>query len=164
MIPTFLNCFKALQTAANQSKQEKQESNRTKRAALQRSAQLTATVSKLHGNVLQAAQDELEQADPDELIYRWAIRYKQRNKGVTPHFEQHVRCALATGVTARQVTDILLLDANYMLEPELASVFGQSMPQLRWVQTQREGLGLESFLYSFMRIGCWRVEGSAVGI
>jgi hypothetical protein len=152
LIPTFLYCFEVLQMAAQQSKQEKQESNRTKWVALQRSAQLTAIVSKLRGNVLQVAQAELEQGDPDEVLYRWAIRFTQRNKGVTPHFEQHVRCALATGETARQVTDILLLDAKYMLKPELTSVFGQSMPQLRWVQTQREGLGLESYLYSFMRI------------
>ncbi len=63
-----------------------------------------------------------------------------------------MRCALATGATARQVTDMLWLDANYMLDPEPASLFGASMPQLRWFQTQREGLGLESYLYSFMRI------------
>ncbi len=49
---------------------------------------------------------------------------------------------------------MLLLDANYLLDPCKATIFRDSMPQLRWVQTQREGLGLESYLYSFMRIAC----------
>ncbi len=39
-----------------------------------------------------------------------------------------------------------------LLEAEQASLFCQDLPQLRWVQTQREGLGIESYLYSFMRI------------
>jgi hypothetical protein len=82
----------------------------------------------------------------------WHIRHKQLNRGITPQFEQHVRCALATGATARQVQDILLLDATYMLESEDANQFCDDLPRQRWFQTQREGLGVESYLYCFMRI------------
>ena len=152
MIPTFLVCVEALQTAANQSKQEKQESDRKKRAALQQATQLKARVNKLRGTMVQPTSIGMDDEESIETNHQWSIRSKQRNKGVTSHFEQHVRCALATGATARQVTDILLLDANYMLGPEKGTIFSESMPQLRWVQTQREGLGLESYLYSFMRI------------
>ncbi len=93
-----------------------------------------------------------EAAEEETNAETWTIRYKQRNRGVTAQFEQHVRGALATGATARQVTDMLLLDANYLLDPSKATIFRDSMPQLRWVQTQREGLGLESYIYSFMEI------------
>jgi hypothetical protein len=39
-----------------------------------------------------------------------------------------------------------------MLAPEAAGEFCDSLPQQRWFQSQREGLGVESYLYSFMRI------------
>jgi hypothetical protein len=90
--------------------------------------------------------------EPIPIITKWAIRSKRRNKGVTSLFEQHVRAALATGATARQVKDILLLDAHYMLPVDAAQMFSESVLQPRWFQAQREGLGLESYLYSFMRI------------
>jgi hypothetical protein len=151
--PTFPNCyFEVLQEEALQSKQEKQESNRKKRAAQQQTAQLKAQVHKLRVKALEPTAQEGEPEEEATQVPTWAIRNKQRNRGVTAQFEQHVRCSLATGATARQVTDILRLDASYLLEAEQASIFCQDLPQLRWVQTQREGLGIESYLYSFMRI------------
>jgi hypothetical protein len=153
LIPTFPVCYlEVLQAEALQSKQEKQESNRKKRAAQQQAVQLKKQVVKLQVKALQPSLVEAEESEEDAQIHTWAIRSKQRNRGVTAHFEQHVRCALATGATARQVTDMLRLDASYLLEPDQASIFIHDLPQLRWVQTQREGLGIESYLYSFMRI------------
>lgn len=67
-------------------------------------------------------------------------------------FEQHVRCVLATGATARQAQDCLLLDGQFMLPTEDAATFTSSLPQLRWFQDQREALGIESYVYVFMRI------------
>ena len=84
--------------------------------------------------------------------YRWQVRGKLRNKGITRHFEEHVRCALATGATARQVQDMQLLDSNFFLPTEEAAAFCASVPKIRWFQAQREALGLESYLYGFMRI------------
>jgi hypothetical protein len=135
LIPTFLVCVEALQTAANQSKQEKQESDRKKRAALQQAFQLKARVNKLRDTKLLPTCVGMDDEDYIETNRQGLISSKQCNKGVTSHFKQHVRCALATGATTRQVTDILLLDANYMLEPEKAIIFSESMPQLRWVET-----------------------------
>jgi hypothetical protein len=51
---------------------------------------------------------------------------------------------MATGATVRQVIDSLLLDANFMLSESDAATFYDCMPQLRWFQAQREGLGIES--------------------
>ena len=68
------------------------------------------------------------------------------------HFEQHVRSALATGATARQVQDMLLHDSNFFLPTEEATAFCATLPKIRWFQAQREALGLESYLYGFMRI------------
>jgi hypothetical protein len=118
---------------ALQSKLEKQESNYKKRAAQQQAAQLKKQVVKLRVKALERSLVEAESGDEESKIYKWAIRSNQRNRGVTAHFEQHVRCALATGATARQVTDMLRLDAGYLLEPDQASLFLQTLPQLRWV-------------------------------
>ncbi len=98
--------------------------------------------------------EEAEGAEDEAIskIAKWAVRSKQRNNGVTSHFEQHIRTALATGATARQVKDMLLLDGNYMLPGDAAQTFCESLPQPRWFQAQRKGLGLEFYLYSFMRI------------
>ncbi len=130
LIPTFLICFEVLHHEALQSKQKKQESNRTKRAALQQTAHFKAKVSKLRAKVSQPLPANEEAAVEETKAETWAIRYKQRNRGVTAQFEQHVRCAIATGATARQVTDMLLLDANYLLDPSKATIFRDSMPQL----------------------------------
>ena len=131
LIPTFLICFEVLQNQALQSEQEKQESNRTKRAALQQTAHFKAKVSKLRTKASQPLSENEEAAEETSRAETWAMRYKQKNRGVTAQFEQHVRCALATGATARQVTDMLLLCAIYLLEPSKATIFRDSMPQLR---------------------------------
>ena len=95
--------------------------------------------------------EELNDAEHD-VMPKWDIRYNRRNKGMKADFEQHVRCVLATGATARQAQDCLLLDAKYMLPTEDATTLASSLPQIRWFQDQREALGIESSLYVFMRI------------
>ena len=97
--------------------------------------------------------DHLDEGEVDVLEDKqWQVRFRRRNKGITRQFEEHVHCTLATGATARQVQDMLLLDGNFMLAAEDAMEFCRSIPQIRWFQAQREGLGIESYLYSFMRI------------
>ena len=96
----------------------------------------------------QTVADEVD----DDVKPKWAIRFAERNKGMKGDFEQHVRCVLATGMTARQAQDSLLLDANFMLPTEEAATLSASLPRIRWFQEQREALGIESYLYSFMRI------------
>ena len=156
LIPTFLVCVEALQKEALRCRVEKQESNRNKRAAQQQAQRLKMRLGKMQAVVQVnngASTDEEYCSDGDTTHkYAWEVRGTQRNKGITMQFEQHVRCALATGATARQVQDMQLVDASYFLMPTEAAIFSSTLPQMRWFQAQREGLGLESYLYSFMRI------------
>jgi hypothetical protein len=63
-----------------------------------------------------------------------------------------VRALLATGSSARSVREQLYLNGRYFLSEKGDVQFIENMPELRWFQTQREGLGNESLMYSFIRI------------
>ncbi len=147
MIPIFLVGLKVLQYEALRCQKEKQESNRNKRAAQQMAKRLEKKVTKLIAIEPKrpgGTTDEKYDSDGGTIRkFRWDVRGKQRNKGINMEFEQHVRCALATGATARQVQDMQLVDAGFSLEAEEATIFASSLPQMRWFQEQREGLGLE---------------------
>jgi hypothetical protein len=122
LIPTFLVCVEALKDEALLCRVEKQESNRNKRAAQQQAKRLKMRLGKLQAVVQDnngASTDEEYSSDGDTTHkYAWEVRGTQRNKGITMQFEQHVRCALATGATARQVQDMQLVDASYFLVPD----------------------------------------------
>ena len=156
LIPTYLFGVKALQVEALRRQKEKQESNRNKRAAQQLAKRLEKKVAKLRAmepENLGEATDEVCTSDGGTVEEcRWEVRGQQRNKGINMRFEEHVRCALATGATARQVQDMQLIDAAYFLDADEATIFASTLPQMRWFQAHREGLGLESYLYGFMRI------------
>jgi hypothetical protein len=154
LIPTFLVCIEVLQDEALRCNKEKQESNRKKRSAQQKSKQLQKRLDTLRQPGLIDEQQEGGDVDEaeDDVECKWDIRYNRRNAGMKAHFEQHVRCVLATGATARQAQDFLLLDAHYLLPTEEAATFTSSLPQIRWFQDQREALGIESYVYVFMRI------------
>ncbi len=52
---------------------------------------------------------------PPILLRWWAVRHGPINKGMCVEFEQHVRCLMATGATARQTRESLLLSATHFL-------------------------------------------------
>ncbi len=146
LIPTFPVCFKVLQGEAQKSKKEKQESNRKKREAEQRLQRIQHKLKKVR---IAPPVSKNIGADSDadgnhEIVGKWQMPFKQRNKGMKAVFEQHIRCKMATGATVRQVIDSLLLDVNFMLSESDAAIFYDGMPQLRWFQAQREGLGYAS--------------------
>jgi hypothetical protein len=65
---------------------------------------------------------------------------------------------MATGATARAVRDGVLLNAGHFLTSTEAAVYCAEVPKVNWFSTQREALGLESYVYSFMRLaGCERI-------
>ena len=73
-------------------------------------------------------------------------------------FEEHVRTLMATGATARAVRDGVLLNAGHFLSPSEAAIYCSQVPKITWFTTQREALGLESYVYTFMRIaGCAKI-------
>ncbi len=81
---------------------------------------------------------------------------------------RHCRCLLATGSSARSVREQLFLNDAFFLRDELYKEFREAMPELRWFDTQREGMGYESVLYSFVEIAkCdevmqWGFDGTSL--
>ncbi len=68
------------------------------------------------------------------------------------YFVRHCRCLLATGSSARSVREQLFLNGDFFLGEEPYKAFRDAMPQLDWFNTQREEMGYESILYSFVTI------------
>jgi len=77
---------------------------------------------------------------------------KERGKPLKDHFVRHCRCLLATGSSARSVREQLLLNGAFFLGAAAYAAFMEAMPELRWFNAQREGMGYESLLYSFVTI------------
>ena len=75
-----------------------------------------------------------------------------RGKPLKDYFVRHCRCLLATGSSARSVREQLFLNGAFFLGEEQYTAFRDAMPQLDWFNTQREGMGYESILYSFVAI------------
>ena len=75
-----------------------------------------------------------------------------RGKPLKDAFVRHIRCLLATGSSARSVREQLFLNAAFFMCPEGSVTFRDAMPQLDWFNTQREGMGNESILYSFVTL------------
>ncbi len=67
-------------------------------------------------------------------------------------FVRRSRTLLATGSFARSVREQLFVNAAFFLSGSKYECFKAAMPELRWFQAQREGLGNESMLYTFMSI------------
>jgi hypothetical protein len=85
----------------------------------------------------------------------WEVKHTQLNKGMSAQFEERVRCLMATGTTSRQTREGLILNAaQFLVEDELEDYRSQ-IPRVEWFAKQREAVGVESYLYTFMRIaGC----------
>ena len=71
-----------------------------------------------------------------------AVRYSGRNRGMTPEFEAHVRCMMATGASVRQVRDNLALNAGHFLGDSASIQYKKDIPTERWFSLQREALGV----------------------
>jgi hypothetical protein len=61
---------------------------------------------------------------------------------MTAGFEAHVRSMMATGGSARQVRDNLVLNATHFLEPSASAKYTLDIPTERWFSLQREALGV----------------------
>jgi hypothetical protein len=65
---------------------------------------------------------------------------------------RHYRTLLATGASARSVREQLLLNAAFFLSEKACATFSAALPSLRYFQYQREDMGNESIVYSFIAI------------
>ncbi len=65
---------------------------------------------------------------------------------------RHCRTLLATGASARTIREQVLLNAAFFLGEKAYKKFSEEIPSLRYFQLQREGMGNESIIYTFMAI------------
>ena len=75
-----------------------------------------------------------------------------RGKPLKEHFVRHCRTLMATGSSARSVREQLFLNAAFFLSEQGYATFSAGMPSLRYLQFQREGMGNESIMYSYIAI------------
>jgi hypothetical protein len=81
------------------------------------------------------------------------VKQAEAHKGMSPKFEEHVRCLMAAGSTARQAREGLILTAGQFLPEEECAEYRSQLPTIEWFAKQREALGVESYLmYTFIRI------------
>ncbi len=85
-------------------------------------------------------------------FFVWHCRCLCRGKPLKDFFVWHCRRLLATGSSARSVREQLFLNGAFFLRDELYTEFREAMPELRWFNTQRKGMGYERLLYSFVEI------------
>ncbi len=81
-----------------------------------------------------------------------AIREGTRGHPLVPAFVSHCRNLLATGGSARSVREQIALNCTFFLGNDDAQHFSKDMPEVRWFQFQREGMGLESMVFTFIRL------------
>ena len=67
-------------------------------------------------------------------------------------FEHQVRSLQASGCSARAAREQLLQSAAAFLRPESAEAYAALVPNPRWFQRQREGLGNEAWLYGMIEL------------
>jgi hypothetical protein len=127
------------------SKHKAVQSNKQLKRLLNRTVEIDKPIT--HTNDVDSSSDEAPRT--------WEVKQTQLNKGMSPKFEAHVRCLMATGSTARQTRDGLLLNAAQFLGDVELQRYRSEIPRVEWFAKQREALGVESYLYTFIRIaGC----------
>ena len=97
------------------------------------------------------AQEKLEE-QVQEIRGRLEIREGTRGHPLGRSFVLHCRTLLATGGSARSIREQLLLNGRFFVAEDDHTYFTEQMPELRWFQFQREGLGLESMVLTFIRL------------
>jgi hypothetical protein len=137
LIPFFLHGIKALQRKAQKYNAEKKESNMKRRKVDEK--------LRIMGNQKQKLIARLEEVEqvvecPHKRVI--LVRHPGRNRGMTPEFEAHARNMMATGGSARQVRDNLVLNADHFLDPSDSLQYKRDVPTERWFSLQREALGV----------------------
>jgi hypothetical protein len=143
LILFFLRCIKALQRKANKYNEEKKESN-TKRRKVDERLRATEIKNKRLQKQLVEAQQVVE--SPQKRVP--LVRNVNRNLGITAEFEAHVRNLMATGGSARQVRDNLVLNADHFLCESESIPYKKDIPTERWFSLQRKALGVQSQYHS----------------
>jgi hypothetical protein len=104
--------------------------------------------------VAQKAEEAQETLDEwvKEAKGRLEIRDATRGHPLGHKFVHHCQTLLVTGGSARSIREHMLLNGHLFLGETDYEYFMQQMPELQWFQFQREGMGLESMVLTFMRL------------
>ena len=78
------------------------------------------------------------------------IRGEGRGRPICMAFENYVRALMATGCSSRSAKDSVALSASFWSSDDRQIM--EEIPKINWFCLQREALGAESYLYSFLRI------------
>ena len=98
-----------------------------------------------------AVQDKRNTKVETEARSWLVIRNSTRGHSLINTFVRHVRGLMASGASAKSVRKQLLLNARYfMTSIEEYDHFKAQVPNVRWFQYQREGLGAEAYLYTWI--------------
>jgi hypothetical protein len=116
---------------------EKKESNR-KRRKVENQLRFVQR-KKIH---LQEQLAEVQHVVAEMPLKCVDVRHPGENRGMTAGFEAHVRSMMATGGSARQVRDNLVLNATHFLETAASAKYTRDIPTERWFSLQREALGV----------------------
>ena len=135
-----VDVVKALQRKAKKCNLEKKDSNKKRRKVDERLRTTEGRITRLEEQ-LADAQDVVVVLPEERVI---PVRFSGRNRGITPEFEAHVRCLMATGGSARQVRDNLSLNAGHFLGDSASIAYKKDIPTERWFSLQREALGVRS--------------------
>jgi hypothetical protein len=96
--------------------------------------------------------EDWEEEGEEAIPGRMQIREGTRGHPLVRPFVAHSRNLLATGGSARSIREQLLLNGRFFLDEEDYTHFTDEMPELRWFQLQREGMGLESMVLTFIHL------------
>lgn len=96
----------------------------------------------------EAAKEKAQETAQSGLV----MRETTRGRPMVHTFVHHCRTLLATGASGRSIREQLLLNGRFFLGELEYSRFKEQMPDQRWFQFQREGMGLESMVLTFMRL------------
>jgi hypothetical protein len=113
--------------------------------------------TELKGAVVEAelkAEEARVQLDEllDDTKAKLEIREGTRGKPLGAAFVEHCRTLLATGGSASSVRDQIVLNAIFFLEECNAQSSQEQMPEVLWFQSQRESMGWESMVFTFIRL------------
>ncbi len=140
LIPFFLLLIEAVHNSALKYKAEKKESNMKRRKVETKMRILQLSKQRLKNKFIAAQKKPTLQDITCHTPY--SVRFSGRNRGMTPQFEAHVRNMMATGGSARQVRDNLVLNATHFLGETESLQYTHDIPTERWFSLQREALGV----------------------
>jgi hypothetical protein len=108
--------------------------------------EMEATHRERHETMLANLNDLVEKSQAKKICTKGGV-----GGSCTLDFERHVRRLLSTEATAEAIREGIIMNAEFFI-PDDEARKGIEVPEVRWIQKQREAMGAESWLYGMMAI------------